>query len=89
MIKLVGVKIITVKSSGNKGYMYYFIGDFSDYEKKNAEVYGNSVFSEYSSKLFNVSVGDEVDIVYSKGYQDKAQLMDILVVTDSKEKISK
>lgn len=89
MTKLVGVKVITVKSTGKKGYMYFFLSDFPDFEKNNADCYGNSVFSEYSSKAFNVNVGDEVDVVYSKGFQGKAQLMDILVVTDSKQKINK
>lgn len=47
------------------------------------------MFSEYSSQAFKVNVGDEVDIIYGKGYQGKAQLMDILVVSDSKLKINK
>lgn len=83
MAKLVGVKVIT-KKDGEKGYMYYILDAFSDYDKEHAECYGNQVFSEYSTKAFKVNVGDEVDIVYAKGYQDKAVLMDLHVVSENK-----
>lgn len=88
MAKLIGVKVITTKS-GNKGFEYHFADDFSEYDKEHAECFGNQVFSEYSSKAFKVNVGDEVDIIYGKGFQGKAQLMDIFVCTDSKLKINK
>lgn len=88
MAKLIGVRAITTKA-GNKGFEYHFADAFSDYDKTHAECFGNQVFSEYSSQAFKVNVGDEVDIIYGKGYQGKAQLMDILVVFDSKLKINK
>ena len=47
------------------------------------------MFSEYSSQAFKVNVGDEVDIMYEKGFQGKAQLIDIRVVSDGKLKINK
>lgn len=88
MAKVIGIKVITTKS-GNKGFEYHFADAFSEYDKNHAECNGNQVFSEYSSKAFKVNVGDEVDIIYGKGFQGKAQLMDILVVSDSKLKINK
>lgn len=88
MAKLVGIKVITTKS-GNKGFEYHFADAFSAYDQEHSECYGNQVFSEYSSKSFKVNIGDEVDIIYSKGFQGKAQLMDILNVSDSKLKINK
>lgn len=88
MAKLVGVKVITTKA-GNKGYEYHFVDDFPLYDKEHAECYGSQVFSEYSSQAFNVNVGDEVEIIYGKGFQGKAQLTGILSVSDSKEKVNK
>lgn len=88
MAKLIGVKVIATKS-GNKGYEYHFSDAFSEYDKEHAECYGEQVFSEYSSKAFNVNVGDAVRLIYGKGFQGRAQLMDILMVSDSKLKINK
>ena len=90
MIKtfLKGVKVYS-KKDGSKGYEYHFESEFSDYDKTHAECYGNQVLSEYSSQAFKVNVGDEVDLIYGKGFQGKAQLMDIRVVSDSKLKINK
>lgn len=85
---LEGVKVYP-KKDGSKGYEYHFKSEFSEYDRTHAECYGNEVFSEYSSQAFKVNVGDEVDVMYGKGFQGKAQLMDIRVVTDSKLKINK
>lgn len=88
MANLRGIKVVTTKA-GNKGFEYYFEDDFSNYDKTHAECYGKQVLSEYSSQAFKVNVGDEVDIVYGKGFQGKAQLVDIRVISDSKLKINK
>ena len=85
---LEGVKVYP-KKDGSKGYEYHFKSEFSEYDRTHAECYGNEVFSEYSSQAFKVNVGDEVDVMYGKGFQGKAQLMDIRVVTNSKLKINK
>lgn len=88
MAKLVGVKVVTTKA-GNKGYEYHFSDKYSPYDMEHAECYGNQVFSEYSSQAFNVNVGDEVEIIYGKGFQGKAQLTSILVVSEGKVKSDK
>lgn len=88
MTKLSGIKVITTKA-GNKGYEYHFIDEFSEYDREHAECYGNQVYSEYSSKAFQVKVGDEVTLIYGKGFQGKAQLIDMYSVSENKLKISK
>ncbi|MBE5967607.1 MAG: hypothetical protein E7255_11705 [Lachnospiraceae bacterium] len=87
MAKLVGMKV-TTRQDGTKGYLYNFADSFSDYDKEHAECRGSQVFSEYSTKAFDVNVGDEVDVIYTKGFQNKAVLMDILVVSENKIKIN-
>lgn len=88
MAKLVGVRVVVTRA-GNKGYEYHFVDDFPLYYKEHSECYGSQSFSEYSSQAFNVNVGDEVEIIYSKGFQGKAQLTGILSVSDSKVKSDK
>lgn len=88
MAKLVGIKAITTKV-GNIGYEYHFIDEFPEYDRGHAECQGNCVLSEYTSKAFPVNVGDEVTLVYRKGFQGKAQLVGIYNVADGKLKINK
>lgn len=88
MAKIIGIKSLTTKA-GKKGFEYHFADAFSEYDKTHAECLGNQVFSEYSSQAFNVNVGDEVDVIYGKGFQGKAQLINILVVTNNKLKVNK
>lgn len=88
MAKLIGIKIVATKS-GKDGYEYHFADEFDEYSKNHAECYGKQVFTEYSQKLFKAKVGDEVILVYGKGYQGKAQLIDIHNVTDNKLKMNK
>lgn len=85
MAKLVGMKV-TTRPDGTKGYIYNFADSFSKYDKEHAECRGSRVFSEYSKMSFDVNIGDEVDVIYDKGFQDKAVLVDILVVSESKTK---
>lgn len=88
MARVIGIKVITTKA-GNKGYDYQLCDVFNEYDMEHAECYGSQVFTEYSSKAFNVKPGDEVVLVYGKGFQGKAQLIDIHNVADSKLKINK
>ena len=88
MAKLVGVKVITTKA-GNKGYEYHFVDDFPLYDKEHAECYGSHVFSEYSTQMFNAKVGEDVEVLYGKGFQGKAQLTGILSVSEGKVKSDK
>lgn len=89
MTKLVGVKRIMIKSGNGYGYEYYFSDDFSEYDKEHAQCFGNRVFSEYSSNAFDVKVGQDVEIVYGKGFQGKAMLMNIIAISDNNVKVNK
>jgi hypothetical protein len=80
-MKLIGIKAVKMtsgKNEGKTGYTYYFEKDFTDYEKQNATCYGSSVSSEFSYTDFGVSVGDNVNPVYDKGFQDKAVLVNLI-----------
>ena len=53
---------------------------FSDWESESAlECTGFKVLSEYIRKPVDCKPGDEVDLVYEKGFQDKAILTEVVV----------
>lgn len=80
-VKIIGIKAFKSKASGKMGFTYYFIQDFTDYELENSEVIeGKSCDSEYSGTDYGVKIGDEVELQYTKGFQDKAQLVGMNVV---------
>jgi len=68
------------KNAGKTGCTYHLSGSFSSYDQDTADVSGERVFSEFAYKDFGVQVGDTVDVVYGKGYQDKAVLENIYPV---------
>jgi len=88
MAQLVGIKCITTQK-GNKGFIYSFLDEYTDYDKENAQCVGKQSVSEYATKLFNVDVGSEVNLVYGKGFQGKAQLINVLPVSQSNIKTDK
>lgn len=79
---IIGIKVITTKM-GKTGYEYHFQTAFSDYDKEHSQCYGSQVITEYSPIAFNVKVGDEVAIYYGKGYQGRAQLVDIVPLQET------
>ncbi len=53
---------------------------FSEWESGSAKsCVGFKVASEYIRKELDCKPGDEVDLVYEKGFQDKAVLTDVVV----------
>lgn len=75
--KVIGVikrKYTEGKNEGKTACTYHLSGKFSDYDIKNADTDGEQVLKEFAYKDFGVKVGDYVNVVYVKGYQDKAQL---------------
>lgn len=88
MAKIIGIKEITTKA-GKKGWEYHMADKFSEYDLEHSNCSGSQVISEYSSTQFPVKVGDDVSLVYGKGYQGKAQLVDIQLATDNRLKINK
>lgn len=82
---IVGIRETKNKTNGNYFYNYYYIEDFSDYEKDTAEqCVGKKVGYEGSSIRFDVQVGDKVKMYYEKGYQDKAFLSELVVKEKAK-----
>lgn len=75
------------KNAGRVGCTYFLAGDFSEYDKnnKNSEVQGERVFVEFAYKDFGVVAGDNCEVVYEKGYQDKAQLANLYPVKVDKK----
>lgn len=77
---IVGIKTIKTKT-GNTGYEIFYTEPFSQYEADTSEsIHGLSCGREYSRKDFSVKVGDVVNMIYEKGFQDRAQLVDIQIV---------
>lgn len=76
MAKIIGIKKIITKA-GKEGYEYHCADKFDSYTLEHAECSGNQVFTEYSPIQFNVKVGDDVILVYQKGFQGRAQLMEM------------
>jgi hypothetical protein len=75
------------KNAGKTGVTYHLQGSFSDYDIENSNAEGVRVFNEFSYKDFNLKVGDQVAIVYGKGFQDKATLENMIPVPfDGKSK---
>lgn len=84
---LIGRKGTTSKNTGKKYFSYYFMTEFNNYELENADCLGHSIIIENTSLDFNaVSIGDECELVYGKGFQDKAVLTGIKVVKPSMKK---
>ncbi len=82
------VTILGIKKTSYKGkdgsdkiaYNYSCTKDYTEYEQENAECKGQDVIREYSSKAYDVQVGDVVDLVYEPGYEGKATLVDMRIV---------
>ena len=80
-MKVIGIKatkMTTGKNEGKTGYTYTFTKEFSDYDKENSVCQGEDVTREFSYTDFGVSVGDDVNPIYEKGFQDKAVLVNLI-----------
>lgn len=75
-VKIVGIK----KSPSSKNpevtyYNYYYLGNYTEYDINNSEVFGIPAGAEFSNIDIGCNVGDIVEFKYRKGFQDKAQLI--------------
>ncbi len=78
---IVGVKAVKSQKSGRIGYTILFTAPFTDYEVENSEsCEGFTCGQVFTYKDYSVKPGDVVDMRYEPGYQDKAQLVDIVMV---------
>lgn len=80
-MKLLGIKeskMTKGKNEGKTAYTYYLGVPFSEYEINSSVCQGMKVSSEFSYTRFGVAVGDEVQAVYEKGFEDKAVLTNLI-----------
>lgn len=74
-VKIIGIKVTpSKKNTGQFYYTYYYTENFSDYDMESSEVYGIACGSEFTTVNLGCKVGDEVELIYRKGFQNKAQL---------------
>lgn len=78
--ELIGKRHTRTKK-GNDFFTYYLKRPFSVYENENSiSVLGGAVETAACFDDFPCKPGDLVELVYTKGFQDKAVLSDIRVV---------
>ncbi len=83
------VTIIGVKKGQYKGrdgvmknsFNYYGVKDFSARDLETSDCEGQVVVQEWSSVDFSVRPGDVVRFIYEPGFQDKATLVDVELVS--------
>lgn len=83
-VTVIGVKVSQYKGKEGQiktGYNICGLKDFTRYELENADCEGQDVIREFSSVNFNVHPGDVVEFIYEPGFQDKATLVDVQVIS--------
>lgn len=85
---IVGVKKSKTKN-GKECFRYYATKEFTEYDQEFAECIGCDVVSEFSYRDYGLCLGDLVDFRYEPGFEGKAKLMDIVMVTPNPVKSSK
>lgn len=79
LAKLIGVKK-SVSKEGVSFFNYFYIRNFSDYDKENCSVEGVQCGMEFSRTDFGVRKDDVVNMVYEPGFKGMATLSDIVPV---------
>ena len=85
---IVGVKKSKTKN-GKECFNYYATKEFTEYDQKSAECIGYDVVSAFSYRDYGVCPGDLVDFRYEPGFEGRATLTDIAMVTPNPVKSSK
>lgn len=83
-VVIIGVKKSEYKGkdgSQKVGFNYCGMKKFTAYEQENAECEGNDVIKEFSNMDFGVHPGDTVEFEYEPGFQDKATLVDVKILS--------
>lgn len=86
IVQIVGVKKSNYKGRDGKdktGFNYYGTKAFTQYEQENAECEGVDVVREFSSTDYNIHPGDVVNFEYEPGYEGKATLMNVTMISMS------
>ena len=81
-VKVIGIKKLpSSKDSKRIGTTIYFTQPFDNYSVENAiDLTGFMCGEEFTYSEVNCKVGDEVELVYRKGFQNMAVLSEIKVV---------
>lgn len=81
-VKVIGIKRMpNSKDSKRVGTTIYFTQPFDNYSVENAiDLTGLMCGEEFTYSDVNCKVGDEVELVYRKGFQNMAVLSEIKVV---------
>jgi len=85
-VKIVGIKKMPNSKDANRiGTTIYYTQVFDSYSRERA-VYmdGMAVASDFTYNPIECHVGDEVQLLYAKGFQDKATLAGVQVVKPAK-----
>lgn len=83
-VVIVGVKASEYKGKDGKnrtGYNISGLKDYTRYEQENADCEGQDVVREFTNIDFNIHPGDRVEFIYEPGFQDKATLVDVRVLS--------
>lgn len=82
IVKIVGIKKTLKKDTTDVFYWNIFYEQaFSEYDTESAvEIYGKQTGMEFAREDFGIHVGDEVEFLFSKGFQGKAFLMGVKVI---------
>lgn len=78
-VTIVGVK--KSESKGRKVFTYAGLKEYTPYEQNNAECEGQDVISEFSFIDFNLHAGDVVDFEYEPGFQQRATLTGVRMLS--------
>ncbi len=76
--------IVGIRKGESKGKPCWNIAatkDYSAYDQQNSECEGVDVVSEFTYIDFAVHPGDTVEFVYDKGFQGRATLVDVKIIS--------
>lgn len=77
-------KIVGIRKGESKGKPCWNIAatkDYSAYDQQNSECAGVDVVSEFTYIDFGLHPGDVVEFVYDKGFQGRATLVDVKILS--------
>lgn len=76
-MKIVGLLFGVSKSSGKEYTVLHTVKEFDDYQKEKSK--GVCTESVYVPTRLGVKVGDEIELVYDKGFEGKAIVKDVII----------
>lgn len=83
-VQIVGIQ--KGQSRNGRGFTnLHFTTEYTPYESQNGSCVGFKVGTEFTyADLQGIQPGDVVDLVYEKGYQDKATLANVVMLEKKK-----